>query len=107
MGVPYEIRRSTEALDDSFMEFGTCQTEGHRREIFFAEFGRSAADRMMTKEAQELCSRCPVQGDCFQYALDADEHGVWGGTTREQRLYYRRHGHLPPPAPLRKERRRG
>jgi WhiB family redox-sensing transcriptional regulator len=37
------------------------------------------------------CSRCMIQSQCLQWALDTDEkHGVWGGMTRRQRLKVRR-----------------
>jgi WhiB family transcriptional regulator, redox-sensing transcriptional regulator len=33
-----------------------------------------------------LCLRCPARGDCLQWALQTrQQHGVWGGTTPEQR----------------------
>lgn len=36
--------------------------------------------------ARELCRRCPVQPECLDYALAADErYGVWGATTPEER----------------------
>jgi WhiB family redox-sensing transcriptional regulator len=31
------------------------------------------------------CRHCPVRTDCLQWALDHDEHGVWGGMTERQR----------------------
>lgn len=104
MGHPYEIANVRTGMDVSFMEHGTCRVEGHRRELFFMEYGRSAAERAATMEAKSICLRCPVQADCFQYALDANEHGVWGATTRDERLYFALHGRLPQPKPLRRRR---
>ena len=104
MGVPYQILRSATVLDDSWVESGLCHTEGHRRDMFFADLGRKASDRVMTDEARTICMRCPVQSECFEYALAGDEHGVWGGTTRDERLYYRRWGRMPDPGVLRRRR---
>lgn len=106
MGVPYQIARSAHGLDVSFMEFALCRAEGHRQEIFFAETGRSANERLMAMEARAVCARCPVVNDCFQYAVDAEEYGIWGGTTSDERRHYVRYGRLPPPEPLRRNRDR-
>jgi len=32
--------------------------------------------------AIRICQTCPVKEPCLQYALDTDQEGVWGGTTR-------------------------
>jgi WhiB family redox-sensing transcriptional regulator len=41
--------------------------------------------------AKNICKECPVINECLEYALAADEpHGVWGGTTpQERRALYR------------------
>lgn len=104
MGAPYQITRSAHGLDTSFMDNALCATEGHNRRIFFADSGRSAGERAMVMEAKSVCLRCPVQGDCFLYACEADEHGVWGATTRDERIYYRRWGFLPQPTVLKRRR---
>ena len=47
-------------------------------ELWFPEKGASA------KPAKRICARCPVQFPCAQAGRD-EEHGIWGGTSREQR----------------------
>jgi WhiB family redox-sensing transcriptional regulator len=48
--------------------------------IFFVDHGGSAA------EARTICAGCPVQSQCLDYALAANErHGIWSGTTEKQR----------------------
>lgn len=44
------------------------------------------------KELQvtKVCKGCPYIQECLQFALENDEWGVWGGTTREQRKVMRR-----------------
>lgn len=38
------------------------------------------------RDAKEICERCPVQDACLAYALgNADDWGVWGGTTGPER----------------------
>ena len=47
---------------------------------FFPSDG-SGVDR-----AQRVCTGCPVQTDCLNYALDHRiEHGVWGGASERER----------------------
>lgn len=57
-------------------------------EIFFPVSSKAKA----TADAIELCHFCPVRIECRDYALAAgpDLHGVWGGTTQEQRALIRR-----------------
>lgn len=52
-------------------------------------------DRWWSSQAEEqsleACRRCPVQPECLDYALAADERfGVWGATTATQRRAVRR-----------------
>lgn len=54
--------------------------------IFFADIGRGVNFRFAILEAKELCGECPVQVECLEYALAADERGIWGGLTYEERL---------------------
>ena len=36
--------------------------------------------------AKAICARCPVRRQCLQFALATRQaHGVWGGTTEEER----------------------
>ena len=57
---------------------------GVGNENFFAGQGGAA----VVAAAKELCLDCPHQHDCFVYAYEenADEHGVWGGSSRPERL---------------------
>lgn len=55
-----------------------CQ--GMDVELFFPERGGD------TKVAKEICGRCPVQGECAEYAWEAGEpHGIWGGVAARTR----------------------
>lgn len=54
-------------------------------DLFFPERGGS------TREAKQVCGRCPVRAGCLGYALAHDERfGVWGGTSEYQRRRMRR-----------------
>jgi WhiB family transcriptional regulator, redox-sensing transcriptional regulator len=53
--------------------------------LFFPERGQSS------KAARALCSECPVQAECLEYALERREaFGVWGGTTERDRRKIRK-----------------
>lgn len=41
--------------------------------------------------ARRICHTCPLIAACQTYALAHDVHGVWGGTTYQQRRDLRRH----------------
>jgi WhiB family redox-sensing transcriptional regulator len=55
-------------------------------EVFFPEDEHDLEIRKsMVKVAKEVCADCPVRLMCFDYALSAGMHGIWGGTTYEER----------------------
>src|ERR1700722_18202407 len=54
-------------------------------ELFFpvAAHGPDAGE---IARAKAVCAACPVRRQCLQYALATHQmHGVWGGTTAEER----------------------
>lgn len=61
-------------------------------DLWFPEKGGS------TREAREICSQCPVRGECLHDSLiHRDMHGVWGGLTVEERSPLL--AHYPQPEP--------
>jgi WhiB family transcriptional regulator, redox-sensing transcriptional regulator len=59
-------------------------------ELFFPATGDQA------DEAKRICASCPVKPECLEYSLaTAQEFGIWGGLTEQERQ-----------ALLRRERRR-
>ena len=83
-----------------------CAECGHHRKNLFPWFRRAACRNSDTSlffpgrysppsaaaAALAICATCPVQAECLQYALDADEKiGIWGGTNgRDRRRYKQR-----------------
>jgi WhiB family redox-sensing transcriptional regulator len=47
--------------------------------------------------AKSICAACPVRQQCLSFALDTGQvHGVWGGTTAEERQSLHRHRRTAP-----------
>jgi WhiB family redox-sensing transcriptional regulator len=52
----------------------------------------SSRNQRARRRALRVCEDCPVQEECLDFALqfdDSRDFGVWGGTTREQRIRIR------------------
>jgi WhiB family transcriptional regulator, redox-sensing transcriptional regulator len=42
-------------------------------------------------KAQQICAACPVRQECLEFAMRTSQpHGIWGGTTPEERGRARR-----------------
>ena len=69
----------TELIDpEPWMSDALCaQIDG---DLFFPEKGGA------TREAKQICQRCPVQAGCLDYALQRGERfGIWGGVSERDR----------------------
>lgn len=52
---------------------------------------RSLTMFVQLARAKAICSGCPVTDECLRYALATrQDHGVWGGTSEEERRAMRR-----------------
>lgn len=49
---------------------------------------------------REVCARCPLWKQCFQYAYEHERFGVWGGMTSLERASF----HLPDKYPVQRQR---
>ncbi|WP_433463953.1 WhiB family transcriptional regulator [Spirillospora sp. CA-128828] len=71
-------------------------------ELWFVDDGtlghaRVEADRLnkLIQEAKDGCAVCDIRAACLDYALNHNEHGIWGGLTRaERRKLHRRSAHV-------------
>lgn len=56
-------------------------------DIFFPEdFPEQQVRQVATSVARSLCSNCPVQPDCLEYAITTKQKfGIWAGTTAAER----------------------
>lgn len=72
-------------------------------DLFFPISSTGRALREIAK-AKAVCAGCPVRQACLDFALEHDlTHGIWGGTTPEDRRAWRRERR---PGPLRAGTRR-
>jgi WhiB family redox-sensing transcriptional regulator len=54
-------------------------------ELFFPH-GTDMLALRQVQRAKAFCARCPVRDECLSYALASQQrHGIWGGTTAEER----------------------
>jgi WhiB family transcriptional regulator, redox-sensing transcriptional regulator len=54
-------------------------------ELFFPLSSMGPSLDQLT-EAKKVCGRCSVRAECLDFALSTQQvHGVWGGTSEEER----------------------
>ncbi len=70
------------------MELGACRAA--EPELFFPVAAAGPAVAQVVA-AKAVCRTCPVHAECLSYALQTGQnHGIWGGTTEEERRLARR-----------------
>lgn len=77
------------AIVDRKTWMGDAACRGHDPNIWFpvSKGGAQASQEKAAAPAIAICRTCPVTGHCLAHALDDLElRGVWGATTRRQRL---------------------
>jgi WhiB family transcriptional regulator, redox-sensing transcriptional regulator len=90
MSEPAVVRRT------SWMSRSACRRADP--ELFFPSGTDGAPERAM--KAKAVCVRCPVRAECLAFALaTSQKHGVWGGTTEDERRTMTRRNHRIPAAP--------
>lgn len=65
---------------DTFFPKTLQATGGNKAKIHYHQ---------MVKRAIGFCEQCPIRESCLEYAIQAEPHGIWGGTTEEEREYIR------------------
>jgi WhiB family redox-sensing transcriptional regulator len=66
--------------DNSWRDRASCK--GTDTSVFFGSPKSSEINI-----AKDICKKCPVNSSCLQSALTYQYHGIWGGTTEEERTY--------------------
>ena len=96
-GAGIAVLSTVRAGSPGWMSRGACR--GEDPELFFpiATAGPALAQ---VRAAKVICSRCPVQPNCLSYApVTGQDHGIWGGTTSEERWPARRRRRGLPASP--------
>jgi WhiB family redox-sensing transcriptional regulator len=83
------VREHARARSVSWMARGACR--GADPELFFPIAVTGAAVEQINS-AKAICGCCAVGKHCLSYALQTMPHGIWGGTTWEERIAMR----VPP-----------
>jgi WhiB family transcriptional regulator, redox-sensing transcriptional regulator len=80
------VREDTHGGSTAWMARGACR--GADPELFFpiAREGSAVAE---IDAAKAICGRCQVRRKCLAYALQTMPDGIWGKTTREERIAIR------------------
>ena len=100
------MRRFTAETRSAFSDGGWqlhASCRGTSTDTFYPpENSRGNTRRLNERPAKRVCESCPVLVPCRRYAVDAQEpHGIWGGTTPEERVELRRASGIVKPAPSR------
>lgn len=69
-----------------WQQAGLCRAEDSG--VFFppAQFEHKPEREDREAKAKSICGRCPVRGECLDWALATREpHGVWGGYSESER----------------------
>ena len=61
-------------------------------ELFFPENSSFPQEERFVRT---LCNKCPVVVECREWAINHEEHGIWGGTTPNERRFIRRQRGIP------------
>jgi WhiB family transcriptional regulator, redox-sensing transcriptional regulator len=78
--------RAERAARRGWWQAAACRTADP--DIFFPVSAHGPGQDDITR-AKAVCARCPVRRRCLQFALATHQvHGVWGGTTEEERRRY-------------------
>lgn len=77
-----------------YPDFSEALCRGVQTQSFFIEgqpMGRIARIKHQERidNAIKICTSCPIQERCLDYALKAEPYGIWGGTTEIEREYLR------------------
>ena len=59
-------------------------------DLFFPISAGGVAVKQVAR-ARQICARCRVRQECFDFAMrNGEMDGIWGGTTPEERIKIRR-----------------
>jgi hypothetical protein len=85
-----EATRAYKTLVKAIIENGGVECE-QVPDVFFPENNKMLMDRQEIELAKTICRRCPLNTECANYGIKADEaYGIYGGLTPEERRQLKR-----------------
>ena len=72
--------------EDVDWEQAACR--GISSDLFYIDDNNEA--RRYMPAIRKICNSCPIVGDCAEYAVWNEMHGVWAGMTPTERQLVRR-----------------
>ena len=73
---------------ENWRSSGACRSADP--DLFFPVPGHGPAEKQIAR-AKMICAGCGVRRECLEFAMAHDQtHGIWGGTTAEDRQRDRR-----------------
>lgn len=79
---------SSMTSQDDWRSLGACRHEDP--ELFFPVVP-TGPGLVQIDRAKAVCARCEVRAECLRFAVETvQDHGVWGGTSEEERRALRR-----------------
>ena len=82
MGAPYPYTKAPYLPLD-----GTQACKDTDLELFFPDDDEPKLSKQKTLVAKKICRSCNMTARCLEYAIAANEVGIWGGTTTKERRY--------------------
>lgn len=80
-----EATRAYKSLIHAVIENGGVECE-QVPEVFFPESNKMLMERQEIEMAKTICRRCPINTECANYGIKADEaYGIYGGLTPQER----------------------
>ena len=81
------VQEDVNAGSTGWMVRGACREADP--ELFFPFALEGGAVECEVTSAKAVCGQCDVRQQCLAYALRTMPDGIWGGTTREDRIAIR------------------
>lgn len=62
-------------------------------DLFFPETEGKKLPKETIRLATDICDTCSVKAECREWAIENEDHGIWGGLTATERTKIRKERH--------------
>ena len=75
----------------TWQQTGACRDAGSQSDFYPPMHSERKPERLAReRRAKSVCAACPVQVQCLEHAVAADErYGIWGGLNQDERRLLR------------------